>query len=183
MKFKLSLLKKINQLEKILVTNEKMDKNKITQEFILFSKRKKVFNSSRAMLVFINRTGSKKRDFSDKLKTIISNISKKKELSVIKKSIDELKKNEINFDQFNPFIEILIMFKDQPSAIDFLFQLTSDEIKNLHELKNIIEKRGLRTSLKKNKKEKILSICLRSFKQENIQEELTKEINSSLYEI
>ena len=94
-----------------------MDKNKLIQEFIIFSKREKVFNSSRAMLVFIDRTGAKKKDFSDKLKNIISNISKKKELSAITKSIDELKKNEIHFNQFNPFLEILIMFKDQPSAM------------------------------------------------------------------
>ena len=42
-------------------------------------------------------------------------------------------------------------------------------IKDFHELKNIFDKGGLRASLKKSSKEKILSICLRGFKQENIQ--------------
>ena len=128
------LTKEINQLEKLLEISDKIDKNKIIQELIIFSKREKVFNSSRAMLLFIDKSGAKKRDFSDKLKNINSNIFKKKELSVIKKSIEELKNNDINFDKFNPFIEILIMFKDQPNAIDFLFQVTTEEIKNMHEL-------------------------------------------------
>ena len=128
--------KEIDILAKIIGINNKYDKNKIINNLAILFQKEEVLNVSNSLKIFIEKTRAIQTDFYKMINTIISNIYKKRDIYIIKQSMDELEhygilsfENNIN----NSYIEILKKFREQPDSIDFLLNTTIEDCRNLQD--------------------------------------------------
>ena len=126
---KVELNKEIDILAKILEIKNTYDKNKIIDNLIILSEKENVLNICNSMKIFVDKLGSKKTKFYETIHNITSNIYKKKDIYTIRKSMEELEHyGVVDFNSDNTsYIEILIKLKEQPDAINFLFEKTVDD--------------------------------------------------------
>ena len=130
------LNKEIDILAKICGVNYNYEKEKILQNLKLLFQKEEVLNITNALKIFIEKTGAKKTEFYEMINNIVLNILKKKDILVIKKSMDELEKyNIISLTDIkgNSYIEILKKLKEQPESIETLLNTNNEKISQMRE--------------------------------------------------
>ena len=199
-KNKNELGKEVDLLAEILDI-KKYNKNKIIEYLNILSKREEVLNVCIGMKIIIDKFQVEITEFYSNINKIISNIYKKEEIDVIKKSIEKLNLDLLNTDkEKNFYIESIIKLKEQPEAITFLFEhtkddcrnwmylpfeadnngfLTPDDILNLEKCIEYMEKLGKKEEIKKLKdKELILTIINFINNCKDLKEVINKYVNN-----
>ena len=199
-KNKNELGKEVDLLAEILDI-KKYNKNKIIEYLNILSKREEVLNVCIGMKIIIDKFQVEITEFYSNINKIISNIYKREEIDVIKKSIEKLNLDLLNTDkEKNFYIESIIKLKEQPEAITFLFEhtkddcrnwmylpfeadnngfLTPDDILNLEKCIEYMEKLGKKEEIKKLKdKELILTIINFINNCKDLKEVINKYVNN-----
>ena len=130
------LNKEIDILAKICEINYTYDKNKICENLKLLFQKEEVLNITNSLKTFIKMTGVLQKDFYEMLNKIISNICNKKDICVIKQSMDELEHYGVlsfNNNKNNAYIQIIKKLKEQPEAIKSLLETEDETIQKMKE--------------------------------------------------
>lgn len=130
-----ALDREIDLLAIIYDIKNNYNRSNIINNLILLAKKGELINSANSILLFIEKTKAIQTDFYKTIKDIISKVESKDDIALVRNSMNELEnKNIINFKDKNIYIDILRKFKDQPDAINFLFDITIDDCRKYQEI-------------------------------------------------
>ena len=124
-------------IELLKIQNIK-DKFQLYQDMLMLLKRKKILNVTLAFQTFINQMRLIRTVFSKDLEHIIKSLHESK-VKYIKKTTDILAKYNIIFDKKEEYLNIILLFKNQPTSIDFLLRTTIEDCRALQELPGVFD--------------------------------------------
>ena len=115
------------------------DKFRLHQDLLLLLKRKKILDLINSLQLFISQLGLIRTDFSKDLDNIVKKTQLNK-VKNIKKATDILAKYEIKIeDKLEDYLNIILLFKEERSSLDFLFYTSIQDCQVLQELPGVFD--------------------------------------------
>ena len=125
------------ELEKIIeILNIQFNNiDNLKSKLLLLSKKEYIFNTASSMIILVNQIGAKNTGITNDFKKIMESLQKNQDIGTIENASNILEKSGIKINDKNTeYIDVLIRFKNQPEIINFLFQRTIQECRNLQEV-------------------------------------------------
>ena len=120
----------------IFEIKDEINLKEILEGIILIDKKKYFFDIAASVNIYIEKLKVEKTKFSEDIKDIINQLQEKKDIDTIrncKNKLIELKIMEEK-EKDNKLIEVLLKFREQPDSIQFLFDTSIQECRNLQEV-------------------------------------------------
>ena len=121
------------------INNANYDKKEIVKSMILLSKKEDIYNVSVAISIFLENLKVIKGDLWNLVKKIMSDLENNDDEKIIKDSINSLKDENIDIEILNNtnlkdnYLNILLLFKEQPKAIEFIIKNSREDCRKFQE--------------------------------------------------
>jgi len=129
-----------SELEKLIKIfqisdNKKSDVHTISNDIILISKRKYIFNEASSILYFIEKIRAQKGKITSTIEKVILSSNERIDFLSLKQNIIILKNLGIDFiNEENDYINILIKLNQKEEIIKFLFNINIQDCHNINDI-------------------------------------------------